>query len=89
METMALIKQRQSAREQHDPSEAEVAPIALFLASSLNVELVYIILKSVTQFAYVIPAQLSNQNTNNRVATKKVASMDLEMLDGNCTLHMH
>ena len=81
---MALIKQRQSAREQHDPSEAEVAPIALFLASSLNVELVYIILKSVTQFAYV-----SNKNTKNRVATKKVASMDLEMLDGNCTLHMH
>ena len=28
----------------------EMAPLFLFLASSLNVELVYIILKSITQF---------------------------------------
>ena len=30
-----------------------MAPLYLFLASSLNVELVYIILTSITQFAYL------------------------------------
>ena len=31
-----------------------MAPLFLFLASSFNVELVYIILKGITQFSYVI-----------------------------------
>ena len=30
------------------PSQKEIAPLAVFLASSLNVELVYIILKAIT-----------------------------------------
>ena len=32
----------------------EMAPLFLFLASSFNVELVYVILKGITQFSYVI-----------------------------------
>ena len=32
-----------------------MAPLFFFLASSLNVELVYIILKSITQFVYICP----------------------------------
>jgi hypothetical protein len=35
------------------PSEKEMAPIALFLASSFNVELVYVILKGITSFGYI------------------------------------
>ena len=31
-----------------------MAPLFLFLASSFNVELVYIILKGITQFSYVL-----------------------------------
>ena len=34
-----------------------MAPLFFFLASSLNVELVYIILKSITQFQYVCMSQ--------------------------------
>lgn len=33
--------------------EVELAPLFLFLASSFNVELVYVILKGITQFSYV------------------------------------
>jgi len=36
-----------------NPSEKEIAPLFLFLASSLNVELVYIILKGISHFAYL------------------------------------
>jgi hypothetical protein len=35
------------------PSEREMPPLTLFLASSFNVELVYIILKGITQFGYI------------------------------------
>ena len=33
--------------------EEEIAPLFAFLTSSLNVELVYIILKGITQFSYI------------------------------------
>ena len=36
-----------------EEEELEMKPMFLELASSLNVELVYIILKSITQFAFV------------------------------------
>ena len=34
-------------------AEEEIAPLFAFLTSSLNVELVYIILKGITQFSYI------------------------------------
>ena len=37
-----------------DKKEEEMAPLFLFLASSFNVELVYVILKGITQFSYVV-----------------------------------
>ena len=37
--------------------KGEMAPLFYFLASSLNVELVYIILKSITQFQYICMAE--------------------------------
>jgi len=36
-----------------DEAAQELQPLSLLLASSLNVELVYVILKSITQFAYL------------------------------------
>lgn len=35
------------------PDKQELAPLFLFLASSFNVELVYVILKGITQFSYL------------------------------------
>lgn len=43
----------QSIKELDGRSEQELAPLFLFLASSFNVELVYVILKGITQFAYL------------------------------------
>ena len=36
-----------------------MTPLFLFLASSLNVELVYIILKGITQFQYIYMDEIS------------------------------
>jgi len=51
----------QSSRSNSERSETDdeqdektLAPLLVFLASSFNVELVYIILKCITQFSYVI-----------------------------------
>ena len=57
--------------------EKHMAPLFYFLASSLNVELVYIILKSLTQFVNINPMQES-YNANKRVQiTKDVMSNDV------------
>ena len=49
----------------------EMAPLFFFLASSLNTELVYIILKSVTQFAFIMYAKQSKQGC--QYAARKLA----------------
>lgn len=41
-----------------------MTPMFIFLASSFNVELVYIILKGVTQFSYLAGLQKGNQDQN-------------------------
>ena len=48
-----------SPKQKYNTTE-EMAPLFLFLASSLNVELVYIILKSITQFQYINMGQEVN-----------------------------
>ena len=45
----------QSSRKSTNEKKTEMAPLFYFLASSLNVELVYIILKSLTQFVNIDP----------------------------------
>jgi len=50
-----------------------VAPLFLFLASSLNVELVYIILKGITQFSYVT----FNQDSDNTFGQRKFTNLHL------------
>lgn len=61
-----------------------MAPLFLFLASSFNVELVYVILKGITQFGYVM--QNNNNATQNERLVKKFKNLDLSMQDGNLTL---
>ena len=41
-----------------------MAPLFFFLASSFNVELVYIILKGITQFSYISKGKILKQNKN-------------------------
>ena len=52
-----------------------MAPLFLFLASSLNVELVYIILKGITQFSYVTFNQ--DQDSDNTFGQKKFTNLHL------------
>jgi|LauGreDrversion4_2_1035121.scaffolds.fasta_scaffold141753_3 hypothetical protein len=55
----------------------------LFLASSFNVELVYVILKGITQFSYLI--QERTQRNSIRAGEKK-SRMELVYKDGNVTV---
>ena len=48
-----LAKALPYTRYDDDEEEEEMAPLFSFLTSSLNVELVYIILKGITQFSYI------------------------------------
>jgi hypothetical protein len=60
-----------------------MAPMFLFLASSFNVELVYVILKGITQFSYLI--QSKTQRNSVRAEGKK-SGMELVYEDGNVTV---
>jgi hypothetical protein len=60
-----------------------MAPMFLFLASSFNVELVYVILKGITQFSYLI--QERTQRNSIRAGEKK-SRMELVYKDGNVTV---
>lgn len=60
-----------------------MAPMFLFLASSFNVELVYVILKGITQFSYLI--QERTQRNSIRAGQKK-SRMELVYEDGNVTV---
>jgi len=60
-----------------------MAPMFLFLASSFNVELVYVILKGITQFSYLI--QERTQRNSIRAVEKK-SRMELVYEDGNVTV---
>jgi hypothetical protein len=72
-------------KDEPPPSEKEIAPLALFLASSLNVELVYIILKGITQFGYVT----SSDAGHCEITDKRISKMSLENVAGNCTLTLN
>ena len=51
----SVVKSQTSTKKNEKEGETNMAPLFYFLASSLNVELVYIILKSVTQFVNICP----------------------------------
>ena len=60
MPDISLLSQEDSLDTENEPIEeekevaSEMAPLYLFLASSLNVELVYIILTSISKFSHLI-----------------------------------
>lgn len=56
-------------------------PLFLELASSLNVELVYVILKSITQFAYV-----NAQAQDGKKQKKAASSVAVDEATGDATL---
>jgi hypothetical protein len=62
-----------SSSNQEPPQEETMAPVFLFVAASLNVELVYCILKGITQFGYLI---LSGPDQD--VIKKKQAQLQLD-----------
>jgi hypothetical protein len=61
-----------------------MAPLFLFLASSFNVELVYVILKSITQFSYI---GREDCYTNEKIRAK-LENLNLLEEDGDMTLHL-
>lgn len=60
-----------------------MAPLMLFLASSFNIELVYVILKGITQFSY-----LTCGDNKNEFMRKKAGKLNLKpkSSDGSQTL---
>ena len=59
----------------------EMAPLFLFLASSFNVELVYVILNGITQFSYL-------KQTSAKALKKKGQVKVVKDENGNTTIHM-
>ena len=64
--------------------EESMAPLFLFLASSYNVELVYVILKGITQFGYYT---CDNQNEAVRAKIKKL-DINMNKRNDEATLKM-
>ena len=67
--------------------DAEMAPVFLFLASSLNVELVYIILKGVTQFSYIGSQQLGIEP--DLVTKEKLSKLTYRQEYGNVIVELY
>ena len=78
---MALSQINEVAMKENE----EMAPLFFFLASSFNVELVYIILKGITQFSY-----LTCHDGKDELSKKKMQKLNLvNELDGSKTLTMN
>jgi hypothetical protein len=61
-----------------------MAPLMMFLASSFNIELVYVILKGITQFSY-----LTCDNGKDDFIRKKADKLDIKIEgNGSITLTM-
>jgi hypothetical protein len=58
----------------------ELAPLFLFLASSFNVELVYVILKGITQFSFL--------HRGDDYATRRCRKLDFTKNDNDITLQL-
>ena len=64
-------------------------PMFYELASSLNVELVYVILKSITQFAYVKAASNGHAELSREANKKKIAPrLEIDTSTGDAKLHL-
>jgi hypothetical protein len=61
-----------------------MAPLFLFLASSFNTELVYVILKGITQFSY-----FSNKEGSDERARRKIEKLIFTKEAGDLTIKMN
>lgn len=84
----ALDQSTNEIREsQVNKNKAEMAPLFLFLASSFNVELVYVILKGITSFSYIKDSGCNRDPSAVEKQRKKIANMDMKCENGNLTLN--
>jgi hypothetical protein len=78
---LMVTELRNRSRDSNAKKEITVAPLYLFLASSFNTELVFLILKGISKFSY-----LSCNNGTCQFSNDKAAKMTLEKKDGNLTI---
>ena len=82
---VAMEKEKAEAEEKNAEPEEELSPLFMFLASSLNVELVYIILRSINTFSKV------TRNENNMNVLENTVDINASLTDNDtgCTLNIH
>lgn len=79
---------RQIADEEaKEVKDSEMAPLFLYLASSLNVELVYIILKGITSFTYIKSMEETIGEVDERTRRKR-EKLDSRLEHGNIYLNL-
>ena len=82
---VAMEKEKAEAEEKNAEPEEELSPLFMFLASSLNVELVYIILRSINTFSKVT----RDENNMNVLENTVDINASLTDNDAGCTLNIH
>lgn len=82
---VAMEKEKAEAEEKNAEPEEELSPLFMFLASSLNVELVYIILRSINTFSKV------TRDENNMNVLENTVDINASLTDNDtgCTLNIH
>ena len=75
----------EKAEEKNAEPEEELSPLFMFLASSLNVELVYIILTSISTFTKV------TRDKDNKSILENTDEINASLIenDSGCTLNIH
>ena len=75
----------EKVEEKKDEPEEELSPLFMFLASSLNVELVYIILTSISTFTKV------TRDKDNKSILENTDEINASLIenDSGCTLNIH
>ena len=82
---VAMEKEKVEEKNEKAEPEEELSPLFMFLASSLNVELVYIILRSMITFTKVI----RDENNMNVLENTDEINASLSDNDTGCTLNIH
>ena len=75
----------EKVEEKNTEPEEELSPLFMFLASSLNVELVYIILTSISTFTKV------TRDKDNKSILENTDEINASLIenDSGCTLNIH
>lgn len=82
---VAMEKEKAEENNEKAEPEEELSPLFMFLASSLNVELVYIILRSMITFTKVT----RDENNMNVLENTDEINASLSDNDTGCTLNIH